>query len=66
MMNDDSERHNCEEMVALNAKLRGNDEGKNALVWCVITNLDPLKGSKKDSMSLKRCSDDESEWSNQL
>ena len=53
-------------MVALNAKLRGNDEGKNASVWCVITNLDPLKGSKRDSMSLKRCFVDESEWSNQL
>ena len=53
-------------MVALNANLRENDEGKNALVWCVITNIDPLKGFKRDSMSLKRCSIDESEWSNQL
>ena len=52
--------------MALNAKLRRNDEGKYAPVWRVITTLDPLKGSKKDSMSLKRCSDDESEWSNQL
>ena len=53
-------------MVALNAKLRGNDERKNASLWCVITNLDPLKGSKRDSMSLKRCFVDDSEWSNQL
>ena len=43
MMNNDSERHNCEEMVALNAKLRGNDEGKYTLVWRVVATLDPLK-----------------------
>ena len=53
-------------MVALNAKLRGNDERKNASLWCVITNLDPLKRFKRHFMSLKRCSVDESEWSNQL
>ena len=53
-------------MVALNAKLKMNDEGKYALVWHVVANLNPLKGSKRDSMSLKRCSTDESEWSNQL
>ena len=41
--NDSSERHNCEKMVALNAKLWGNDEDKYALVWCVVETLDPLK-----------------------
>ena len=61
-------------MVTLNAYENGGFEcqtegmmrGKKALVWCVITNLDPLKRFKKDFMSLKRCSVDESEWSNQL
>ena len=54
------------ERVVLNAKLKiwwwlwtpsygEMMRGKNAPVWSVVTNLDPLKGSKKDSMSLKRC-----------
>ena len=60
------ERHTEDMMVALKAKLRGNDEGKNVPVWCIVTTLDPLKGSKRDSMSLKRCSIDELEWLNQL
>ena len=34
---------NSEEMVALNGKLQGNDEGKYAPVWRVVATLDPLK-----------------------
>ena len=35
---------NSEEMVALNAKLQGNDEGKYAPVCRVVATLNPLKG----------------------